>query len=101
MRARRLGSRLLVMLVIALICWVSDRVQCNFWLLVGFPHLHAMWHILIAITACQGCVMYAYFDACAEVGHMSPTIKFWPDDSWEYFGVPYVDLDREANIECV
>lgn len=58
-RALRLGTRCGSIWVLAVFCWVNDRMFCN----VNFPYLHAFWHVLIFIASYTACVLFAYFDA--------------------------------------
>jgi len=87
----RLGRRCIAILLLALICWLTDRFACNWSWRWGIPSLHALWHILICLGSYSSCVLLAYFDAINEVPEQSPVLKFWPYNSFE-FGIPYVFL---------
>lgn len=87
-----LGVRCCLTWITALICWISDRAFCDVWSWLKFPYMHCLWHILIAIASYTACVLFAYFDALTEVPEQSPVLKYWPLDSWQNFGVPYVQL---------
>ena len=88
-----LGIRCCFMWAIALISWVSDRTMCNLWEMIGFPYCHCIWHIFIFLASYVACVLFAYFDAKAEVPEQMPTLQYWPRHSWT-FGIPYVSLKR-------
>ncbi|XP_070541863.1 alkaline ceramidase 2-like [Ptychodera flava] len=91
-RVYRLGLVSVVYVIFAVTVWLSDRLNCELWTKLKFPYLHSLWHIFIFQGAYLSCVVFAYFDATAEVPEQAPTLKYWPNDSWEFFGIPYVFL---------
>ncbi|XP_078478130.1 alkaline ceramidase 1 isoform X2 [Lampetra fluviatilis] len=93
----RLSLMLVVLWSLAIACWISDRFQCSFWQGLGFPYLHSIWHVMIAISSTYCCVLFSYFEAVTEVPHLKPRVCYWPKRSWE-FGVPYIALEAgQAN----
>lgn len=79
-RVVSLGYRCAWIWIAAVACWINDRLFCEVWSQLNFPYLHGAWHILIAIAAYSGCVLFAYFDACDTVPEQLPVMKFWPSD---------------------
>lgn len=53
--------------MLAVACWVNDRMFCETWSNLNFPYLHAFWHVLIFIASYTACVLFAYFDAKNQV----------------------------------
>lgn len=88
-RVIRLGIRCAAIWVLAVICWINDRMLCDMWSTVNFQYFHAIWHILIFNAAYPACVLYAFFHAQYEMPHKRPILMYWPSDNFEY-GVPYV-----------
>ncbi|XP_021954215.1 alkaline ceramidase [Folsomia candida] len=91
-RVLRLGARCGSIWILAVFCWVNDRMFCDTWSYLNFPYLHAIWHILIFIAAYTACVLFAFFDAENKIPEKNPELKFWPSDNYEFLGVPYVGL---------
>ena len=83
------------MWIFALASWISDRLFCSLWERLGFPYLHCMWHVFIALAAYQALVLFAYFDALKLVPEQLPVISYWPQNSlWWGPGIPYIRLRR-------
>lgn len=62
-RVVRLGTRCGAVWILAVFCWVNDKMFCETWASLNFPYLHAFWHVLIFIASYTACVLFAYFDA--------------------------------------
>jgi len=90
-RVLRLGTRCGGIWVLAVFCWVKDKMFCD----LDFPYLHAFWHVLIFIASYTACVLFAYFDAQNRIPEKNPELKFWPSDNFEFLGVPYVGLSEK------
>lgn len=88
-RVLRLGLRCLIIWILAIVCWINDRMFCEMWSTVNFRYFHAIWHILIFNAAYPACVLFAFFHAQHEVPRKRPTLMYWPCDNFEY-GIPYV-----------
>jgi alkaline ceramidase len=91
-RVYKLGVRCCAIWVIALSSWLSDRLFCSLWENIGFPYLHCIWHIFIFLTTYQACVLLAYFSARTEVPEQMPVIEYWPNNTWNFWGIPFVKL---------
>lgn len=90
-RVQRLGFRCAVVWVLAVTCWVNDRLFCSTWHSLNFPYLHAFWHIFIFIASYTACVLFAYFAVTDEQPEKTPELKYWPRDDFE-LGIPYVTI---------
>ncbi|KAG8189803.1 hypothetical protein JTE90_008113 [Oedothorax gibbosus] len=97
-RVVKLGHRCAWVWFMALVCWINDRLFCEFWSKLYFPYLHGAWHLLIAIVAYSACVLFAYFDACDTVPEQLPILCFWPSDKFE-LGVPYIRFKNGRKAE--
>lgn len=95
-RVYRLGIRCAVILSLAIICWINDRMFCDVWSAMKFPYLHGLWHILIFIASYTACVLFAYFFVSEEKPEWGPRLKFWPRNDFELC-VPYVSIQTERN----
>ncbi|XP_013379174.1 alkaline ceramidase 2 [Lingula anatina] len=91
-RVRSLGIRCGVLWLLAVTCWINDRVFCDVWSSLHFPYLHCAWHILIFIASYTACVLFAYFDVVEEIPEQMPVLKYWPKNHWDFWGVPYITL---------
>lgn len=81
--------------LVAVSIWISDRILCALWLAIGFPYLHSIWHLLISVTSYGSIVFFAYVDAKSRFGDCHPELKYWPPSPfWERsgLGIPYVYL---------
>ncbi|XP_063225268.1 alkaline ceramidase [Bacillus rossius redtenbacheri] len=90
-RVQRLGVRCAAVWVLAVACWLNDRLFCETWLALDFPYLHALWHVLIFIASYTALVLFAYFSVREERPDTFPALRYWPRDAFE-LGVPYVSL---------
>ena len=90
-RVTNLGKRSIILWVLSVTCWLSDRLYCDLWSNLGFPYLHGFWHVLIFLASYTAVVLFAYFDVKNNYPHEQPIIKYWPVDTFEY-GISYVLL---------
>ncbi|XP_063971994.1 alkaline ceramidase [Diachasmimorpha longicaudata] len=102
-RVYRLGVRCGAIWLLAVACWLNDRLFCDTWLSLNFPYLHALWHLFIFIASYTATVLFAYFSVKQERPQQQPLLKYWPRDNFE-LGIPYVTirsymrLDNNTNI---
>ncbi|XP_040568246.1 alkaline ceramidase [Lepeophtheirus salmonis] len=94
-RIQNLGKRSIGFWLIAIFCWVNDRVLCDIWISIQFPYLHGFWHIFIFIASYSSVVLFAYFDVKNNYPLKEPSVKYWPSDSFE-LGIPYVQLRADS-----
>ncbi|XP_071447227.1 alkaline ceramidase [Hetaerina americana] len=90
-RVFRLGIRCAAIWMLAVTCWVTDRLFCDAWSSINFPYLHGLWHIFIFIASYTACVLFAYFSVKDERPEQTPILKYWPRDDFE-LGIPYVSI---------
>ncbi|VDK69175.1 unnamed protein product [Litomosoides sigmodontis] len=78
--------------IAASICWVSDRVFCDFWLLLGTPYFHALFHLLSSLAAYNVFIMFSLIDICRrnDQHQYSYRIKHFPEKG--PFRLPYIVL---------
>ena len=57
------GRRSILFWLLAVVCWINDRVFCSLWAGLGFPYLHAAWHVLVFLASYTAIVVFAFFDA--------------------------------------
>ncbi|XP_011876860.1 PREDICTED: alkaline ceramidase [Vollenhovia emeryi] len=90
-RVYRLGLRCGAMWILAVVCWLNDRLFCDTWLSLNFPYLHALWHLFIFIASYTAAVLFAYFAVKDEKPQQLPVLRYWPRDDFE-LGIPYVTI---------
>lgn len=97
-RIHRLGIRCASVWLLAVFCWINDRLLCEAWSSISFPYLHGLWHIFIFIAAYTACVLFAYFSVREEKPEERAVLKYWPRNDFE-FGIPYVSIkpNRDYN----
>nr|CAD7410781.1 unnamed protein product [Timema poppensis] len=97
-RVYRLGIRCAAVWLLAVACWLNDRLFCETWLALNFPYLHALWHILIFIASYTALVLFAYFAVKEERPDTTPVLRYWPREDFE-LGVPYVTIRSYCTID--
>jgi alkaline ceramidase len=45
-----LGRRTILFWIVAVVCWINDKLYCEIWSALGFPYLHGFWHVLIFLV---------------------------------------------------
>jgi len=96
-RVKTLGMRCIVVWCFAFTTWVTDRLHCPFWLSIGFPYMHALWHLLVCITSYQAAILLCYYNAIGDHSHeFNISLKLWPDETWTKTGIPYVHVEKRV-----
>ncbi|XP_020371076.2 alkaline ceramidase 1 [Rhincodon typus] len=83
--------------LVAISCWLSDRLLCAFWRQINFYYLHSFWHVLINIAVVHGTTLFSYFDAFYEIPETCPEVKYWPVDS-QWLGLPYLAIGDKDHL---
>ncbi|KAM9386225.1 alkaline ceramidase 1 [Pholidichthys leucotaenia] len=94
-KALRLAKLSVGLWVLAISCWIIDRVGCSFWQQINFCYLHGIWHILIVIAVAYGSTLIAYLDANYEIPYSLPGLQYWPCDKWAV-GLPHIVLNKST-----
>lgn len=85
--------------LIAVFCWVTDRVFCDFLTKLNLPYFHSIFHVLVLTSSCSSIVLFSFFTAIYKVPHLSPKIAYWPENNfYEVFRVPYVQFGTDHHI---
>ncbi|XP_012617190.1 alkaline ceramidase 1 [Microcebus murinus] len=92
---RHLVQVSVVLWVLALASWLSDRLLCGFWQRIHFFYLHSIWHVLISFTFPYGMVILSLVDASYEMPGETFKIRYWPRDTWPV-GLPYVEVQCDT-----
>ncbi|XP_075975052.1 alkaline ceramidase isoform X2 [Anticarsia gemmatalis] len=97
-RVYRLGLRCVAVCLMALFCWIVDRMFCDAWLSINFPYMHGVWHVLIFIASYTSLVLFAYVHVAEERPDQKPQLKYWPVNEFE-LGIPYVSIKHPCARE--
>ncbi|PAV83761.1 hypothetical protein WR25_04792 [Diploscapter pachys] len=75
-------------------CWFADRLFCDFWLWMGTPYLHALFHLLAGLAGYTVFVMFSIIDieARAKEHRFTAAVKYFPSKSSSIFAFPYISL---------
>ncbi|CAG9135662.1 hypothetical protein JYU34_003270 [Plutella xylostella] len=90
-RVYRLGLRSVAVCLLAVFCWIMDRLFCDAWLSINFPYMHGVWHVLIFIASYTALVLSAYFNVLEESPQHKPQLRYWPKNDFE-LGIPYIAI---------
>jgi len=93
-RVISLGKRSIFFWVLAVTCWINDKIFCDVWVSVGFPYLHGVWHILIFLASYTAIVLFAYFDVKNHMPWETPLLRYYPVDDFQ-LGIPYVLIKKK------
>jgi len=94
-RVINLGRRTIVFYLLAIFCWLNDRLLCEFWYDLGFPYLHGAWHVLIFLASYTAIVLFAYFEVKNHISGEVPELRYYPVDTWQY-GIPFVTVQDKG-----
>ncbi|XP_066583740.1 alkaline ceramidase [Prorops nasuta] len=97
-RVYRLGIRCGAIWLVAVTCWINDKLFCDTWLSLNFPYLHAFWHLFIFIASYTAAVLFAYFSVKEEKPHQTAILRYWPRDDFE-LGIPYVTIESYIKVD--
>ncbi|XP_059846789.1 alkaline ceramidase 1 [Hypanus sabinus] len=86
--------------LVAISCWLSDRLLCAFWRQIHFYYLHSFWHVLINMAVIRGATLFAYFDAFYEIPETKPEVKYWPKN-WRFLGLPYLAIKTKDPFQKI
>ena len=75
-RVISLGRRTIALWMVAVVCWVNDRMFCSWWASVGFPYLHGAWHVLIFLASYTAVVLFAYFEVKNNMHSETPILRW-------------------------
>ncbi|PWA21091.1 hypothetical protein CCH79_00009417, partial [Gambusia affinis] len=87
-KALRLAKLSVALWVLAISCWISDRLCCSFW----------QRHILIVMAVAYGSTLIAYLDASNEIPYSLPGLEYWPCDKWAV-GFPHIVLSSSPKTQ--
>nr|XP_020458363.1 alkaline ceramidase 1 [Monopterus albus] len=97
-KALQMAKLFVALWILAIFCWISDRIGCSFWQRLKFCYLHGIWHILIVIAVAYGTTLLAYLDANLEIPYSLPVLQYWPCDKWA-IGLPQLVLKRTTKTQ--
>ncbi|KAM4575582.1 alkaline ceramidase 1 [Fundulus diaphanus] len=97
-KALRLAKLSVALWVLAISCWISDRLCCSFWQRLNFCYLHGIWHILIVMAVAYGNTLIAYLDAINEIPYLLHGLEYWPCDKWA-IGLPHIVLSSSPKTQ--
>uniref|UniRef100_A0A0K0EMR5 Alkaline ceramidase n=1 Tax=Strongyloides stercoralis TaxID=6248 RepID=A0A0K0EMR5_STRER len=87
-------DRIFVFWGLAATFWVSDRVFCDFWLYIGAPYLHAIFHIFASWAGYTSFLMFSLIDIHKKSHEHDyiAKVKYIPSYNKGVFSVPYITL---------
>ncbi|KAK0393800.1 hypothetical protein QR680_000410 [Steinernema hermaphroditum] len=74
--------------------WFADRLLCDFWLYLGTPYLHAIFHLLSSLAAYTLFVMFSLIDIHRRSSEhrFEAKVKHFPSAEGGIFTLPYITL---------
>ncbi|VDM96071.1 unnamed protein product [Thelazia callipaeda] len=86
-------GKILTLWTAASISWISDRIFCDFWLFLGVPYFHALFHLLSSLAAYNVFIMFSLIDMHSQKNkhYYKYRIKHFPHKG--YIKLPYIVLD--------
>jgi len=92
---RELFNRTMVAWVLSIFCWILDKFACIY--VLHIPYFHAIFHLLITISAYSVIVLHAYFKAKTQYPESKPQLQYWPSikhgENLKFLLIPYVMVD--------
>ena len=86
----------MIIFIIALVSCIADKFMCIY--LHHAPYFHAIFHVLITLSAHSVIVMYAFVKAESKCTHLKPLLAYWPsfenNEKFEFLCIPYVTFDK-------
>jgi len=94
--ARFFERKVFALWMLAMACWFSDRVFCGFWLRLGIPYFHAIFHLLSSIAAYFLYLLFVLLDIERRPNHgYEAKVKFFPSITIPLFS--YIALTERKN----
>ncbi|KAL3076039.1 hypothetical protein niasHT_032636 [Heterodera trifolii] len=108
--APQLTKRILFAWIMAVSCWLADKMICDLWLQLGTPYLHAIWHLLAAYAGYNVFLMFSLLDIKryrdGKQHNFGASVRYFPSprglskDGPPILAFPYLVLvDDEANAK--
>ncbi|XP_066492521.1 alkaline ceramidase 1 [Tiliqua scincoides] len=88
-RVHRVALSMTVWWMIAIACWITDKVLCGFCQRINFCYLHSFWHICISIAIFYCATMIIYFDVLYDLPSSNPEVMYWPSNT-SPIALPYL-----------
>ncbi len=96
-RVEILAKRTVLVWVIAVVCWITDRVFCDVLIKLNLPYFHSIFHVLVLTSSCSSIVLFSFFTAIYKVPEKCPKLAYWPENNfYEIFRLPYVKFASES-----
>ncbi|KAI6184215.1 Alkaline ceramidase [Aphelenchoides bicaudatus] len=97
--------RVFILWTLALSFWVADRVFCPFWLYLGAPYLHAIFHLLSSLAGYNAFIMFSLLDISRRSNehNFHAEIRYFPSATKQpknRFCFPYIRIvDKKKMID--
>ena len=95
-----------------LLCWWFETPSCSLWrhcnaylrlvlsFIVSCLPFTAIWHLLVAMTAYQACVLLCFYNSLTGwLPEYHGSLHLWPSNDWLKLGVPYVVIQQRHRID--
>ncbi|CAI5450679.1 unnamed protein product [Caenorhabditis angaria] len=97
----RFPKRVLALWGAAFSFWFADRLLCDFWLYLGTPYLHAVFHLLAGLAGYTIFIMFSMIDieTRSKSHRFTAAVRYFPDKNGSIFAFPYISLkERTHNV---
>ncbi|KAJ6654488.1 hypothetical protein lerEdw1_006909 [Lerista edwardsae] len=88
-RVHRLALSMTVHWMIAIACWITDKILCGFCQRINFCYFHSFWHVFITFAIFYCATLIIYFDVFYELPSSNPDVMYWPS-STSPIALPYL-----------